>query len=189
MGNRGCLHEERRIVRHHIASNPRWILCLLEFNGRKRELMAPGRYTELFFVDEATGLAAGHRPCFECQRSRYRSFVDAWMRGNRDLTQGALPRAAEMDAVLHRERVVGRDEKRIHVADFADLPTGAMIVDDRDHAFLVRRDVLLPWAYSGYGAPVTKPTHGAARLLTPPSIVNALRAGFDAGVHPSAVAR
>jgi hypothetical protein len=190
MGNRGCLHDdEGRIVRHHVASNKRWILCLLQFNGRHRELMAPGRYTELFFLDEATGLAAGHRPCFECQRSRYRAFVDAWTRGNPGLTLSPRPSADEIDAILHRERIDGRDGKRVHPADFAELPAGAMILSDDDHSFLVRRDVLLPWGYSGYGAPLQKPARGAVRLLTPPSIVNALRAGFEAGVHPSAVAQ
>ena len=188
MGNRGCLHDdERRIVRHQKPSYRTWILCLLEFKGRKRTVMTPKLYTELFFLDEATGFAAGHRPCGECQRGRYRAFVDAWARGNPGLVSSAVPRAAEMDAVLHRERLDERSEKRVHEADFADLPDGAMVaLDPENRAFLVRGDNLYPWSFEGYGSRVPKPARGAARLLTPPSIVNALAAGYAAAVHPSA---
>jgi len=189
MGNRGRLHDERRsIVRNHQLE--RWILCLLDFKGRRRTVMSPRTYTELFFLDEVTGLAAGHRPCFECQRARYRAFVDAWARGNPSITAGAVPSAPELDAVLHRERMGQRREKRVHETDFADLADGAMVLLGRnDQAFLVRGGALYPWSFAGYGAPLPRPDGGSTRLLTPPSIVNALAAGYVASMHPSALGK
>src|SRR5688572_30036447 len=148
--------------------------------------MTPKLYTELFFLDEATGLAAGHRPCGECQRARYRAFVEAWTRGNPGLVDGAAPRAAEIDAVLQSERLDERRQKRIHEDDFAGLPDGALVaLAPEDRAFLVRGDKLYPWSFEGYGSPLPKPARGLAGVLTPPSILNALAAGFAAGVHPS----
>jgi hypothetical protein len=187
MGNRGCLHDEhRRILRHHRGE--RWILCLLEFKGRQHTVMTPRHYTELFFLDEATGLAAGHRPCAECQRGRYRDFRDAWTRGNPELTSGGVaPNAAGLDGVLHRERLDSNGAKRVHPADFADLPDGAIVEGDReDEAFLVFRDALYAWSIAGYGPPRPRPRRGRARVLTPPSILGALATGYLPSVHASA---
>ncbi len=104
MGNRGVLHNaEGRIVRPWALR--RWILCVLDFKGRRRRIMAPGRYTELFFLDEATGLAAGHRPCAECQRPRYVVYRNAWAMGNPGQWEGELPRASEIDDRLHADRL------------------------------------------------------------------------------------
>lgn len=101
MGNRGALHDDRgRIRRDHVGM--RWIICLLEFKGRRRQIMIPAQYTELFFLDEATALAAGHRPCAECQRPRYNEFRAAWAEGN---GVAKLPSAVELDDVLHPERI------------------------------------------------------------------------------------
>jgi hypothetical protein len=186
MGNRGCLHDERRrIVRDHRGEG--WILCLLEFKGRQRTVMTPRSYTELFFLDEATGLAAGHRPCAECQRHRYRDFLDAWRRGNPTMLAGVAPNAAGLDAVLHRERLDSKGCKRVHPAHLADLPSGAMIEGDReDQAFLVLGGALYPWSIAGYGPPVPRPERGEARVLTPPSILGALAAGYVPSLHASA---
>jgi hypothetical protein len=149
--------------------------------------MTPKLYTELFFLDEATGFAAGHRPCGECQRARYRAFVDAWTRGNPGLVRGAAPRAAELDSVLQSERLDERRQKRVHEADFGGLPDGALVaLVAEDRAFLVRGDRLYPWSFEGYGSSVPRPARGLARLLTPPSIVNALAAGYTVALHPSA---
>ena len=165
----------------------RWLLCVLRFKNRKRTVMAPGQYTELFFLDEATGLAAGHRPCFECQRRRYREFVDAWARANPDRAGGASPSAAQLDAVLHEERIDVLGNKRVHRADFADVPIGAMILaDDGEQAMLVGEDAFYPWSVTGYGPPVRRPARGPALMLTPPSVAGALRAGYVASVHPTA---
>ncbi len=137
MGNRGILHnEQRQVQRYHQHQN--WIICRPSFAGRKRIPMTPGRYTELFFLDEATALAAGHRPCAECTRPRYREFVRCWRLGN----PGELRR---IDTVLHEQRFVPRqsdwrDKKRLHPDwPLADLPIGAMILRPNDPAlYLVR---------------------------------------------------
>jgi hypothetical protein len=186
MGNRGCLHDQhQRVVRRF--KGKLWILCLLQFKGRKRAVMSPDRYTELFFLDEATGLAAGHRPCGECQRTRYVEFRDAWTRANPSYAGAGPVSASQMDAVLHQERLDSHREKRIHEADHADLPSGAMVVSNQsDRALLVLGGDLYPWSMSGYGAPAPRPARGLARVLTPPSIVAALAAGYAAEIHPSA---
>ena len=101
MGNRGCLHDAQQRIRRTFAVK-RWIICVLEFKGRHRQVMAPGQYTELFFLDEATALAAGHRPCAECQRARYDLFRAHWAGRGR-----TLPGADDMDDVLCRLRADG----------------------------------------------------------------------------------
>jgi hypothetical protein len=168
----------------------RWLLCVLQFKDRKRTVMAPGQYTELFFLDEATGLAAGHRPCFECQRLRYREFVDAWTRADAGLAGHPSPSAARLDAVLHEERIDYAGRKRVHEVDLADLPVGAMILaDDGVQPMLVGEDALYPWSVTGYGPPVRRPARGQARMLTPPSVAGALRSGYVVSVHPTARSR
>src|SRR5262249_29835791 len=104
MGNRGVLHDGQGQIKRRWGLQ-RWIVCLLEFKGRHRSVMLPNRYTELFFLDEATGLAAGHRPCFECQRRRYNEFRAAWAMGNlHDQANGPLS-AGEIDERLHADRL------------------------------------------------------------------------------------
>ncbi len=117
MGNRGILHDERRRLGRRRWAHKAWICCLTEFRARKRRVMAPGRYTELFFLDEAVALAAGHRPCFECRREAARAYAACW---------GGNPRAGEMDRVLHAERLDGK-RQRIHSCEAADLPDGAFV--------------------------------------------------------------
>ena len=147
MGNRGVLHSpERQIVRPWQLV--RWISCVTEFRGRWRPVMAPNRWTELFFLDEATALAAGHRPCAHCRHADYQRFRTAWSAG-----RGTEPPSADaIDRVLHDERLVGRREKRTYVERRGVLPDGAMVRLD-GVAWLVRGDALLPWSFSGYGAP------------------------------------
>ena len=125
MGNRGRLHDATlQIVRRQVSSYRAWVTCLLAFKGRRRTVMAPGRYTELFFLDEATALAAGHRPCGECRRADYRRFKASWLAGNpeRDLP-GAVPIAA-IDCELHRDRLTSEGLQRTFQADLASLPDG-----------------------------------------------------------------
>jgi hypothetical protein len=110
MGNRGCLHDDQQQIRRPFAGK-RWIICVLEFRGRYRRVMTPRRYTELFFLDEATALAAGHRPCAECQHARYLVFREIWAEANPDLV-GASFSADAMDGVLHAERLDSRRRKR-----------------------------------------------------------------------------
>ncbi|MAZ19151.1 MAG: hypothetical protein CL535_22860 [Ahrensia sp.] len=181
MGNRGILHiSGRRLHPTRRWTHKTWICCLCEFKGRHRPVMTPGRYTELFFLDEAAALAAGHRPCFECRRADAKRFAAAWAQGN----GGPLPSARDMDAVLHAERLDGKD-KRLHrlTASPGALPDGAMVAAD-DRAWLVLDGRFLPWSFEGYGAAAGEPA--GLSLLTPPSIIRALVAGYRPSLHPSA---
>ncbi len=153
-------------------ANRQWICCLLSFKGRRRQVWTRG-YTELFFSDEAAALAAGHRPCFECRRTDAVAFATAWGRAQ----CGPPPRAPEMDTVLHAERMDAQRRKRLHRLEADELPDGAMIaLDCGPH--LVLGSALLRWSFAGYGAPVQRPAGGMLDVLTPPSIVAALRAGY-----------
>ena len=126
MGNRGILHDAEGQIRRPWQVK-RWLLCKLEFRGRHRMVMAPNRYTELFFLDEATGLAAGHRPCAECRRGRFLAFRDAWAAGNRRLLDSEPIRAAAIDDRLHAERTLPDRSKRIFTADIDELPDGVFV--------------------------------------------------------------
>ena len=181
MGNRGGrFHTEARTLTARRWASRQWICCVLAFKGRHRDVW--GRfYTELFFLDEPTALAAGHRPCFECRRRDAEVFADHWRQahGLRD-----RPRAAEMDRVLHRERLQGRAKRRRRWA-IDDLPDGALLVLD-DVAFAVRGNALLRWTPTGYAAPVPRPRGLTIDVLTPPAIVSVLAAGYRPCWHASA---
>jgi hypothetical protein len=172
-GNRGCLHDARGEIRRAHATR-RWIACRLEFKGWHRgPLLQPGRFTELFFLDEATAFAAGHRPCALCRRADYDRF--------RALL--GEPGADALDDRLHAERLDGR-ARRLHAAH--DLPDGAFVLRD-GKPWLVRGEELLRWTPAGYAD--RAPRDNAAPLLTPPSLVAVLRAGWAGAVpllHPSA---
>ena len=178
MGNRGILHDSgRRLHPTRRWTHKTWICCLCDFRDRHRAVMTPGRYTELFFLDEATALAAGHRPCFECRRADAKRFVACWADGN----GGPQPSARDMDTVLHAERLDGK-YKRLHPSPDA-LPDGAMVAAE-DRAWLVLGGRFLPWSFEGFGAAAAEPS--GLKLLTPPSIVRALAAGYRPALHPSA---
>jgi len=167
-GNRGVLHaDDGSIVRRHALR--RWIYCRLEFKGRKRELLQPGRYTELFFLDEATALAAGHRPCAECMRGRFNEFRAAW--------SADPPAATELDAALHAERLTPDGAQATWRSPLGDLPDGAMVALDRT-PHLVRAGALRPWSFSGYGPPAPFDPALDAEVLTPRSTARAIAAGF-----------
>jgi hypothetical protein len=140
-----------------------------------------GRWTALFFLDEAVALAAGHRPCALCRRADFVRWMDGW-----EAASGRRPGVDAVDAVLHAERVEGRI-KRTHRQPWVDLPDGTFAADD-DDLVLVVADRLLPWPRSGsdYGAPRSRPASGTATVLTPPSIVEVLRLGYAPVLHPSA---
>jgi len=178
-GNRGVLHDDcGGLVRGWQVR--RWIACLLEFKGRRRPLMRPGRFTELFFLDEATALAAGHRPCAECRRQDFLRFRTAWMRLHPD----GSPRVDAIDRVLHAERVDSRGSKRLHEARLEDLPDGAMVAEG-GRAWLVLGRELLSWSPFGYGGRTARGP-ATVSVLTPPSITGILRAGYEPLIHPSA---
>jgi hypothetical protein len=179
-GNRGVLHDENgRLVRAWQVR--RWIACRLEFKGRRRELVRPGRFTELFFLDEATALAAGHRPCAECRREDFVRFRHAWT----DTHPGSSPRVDDIDRVLHAERIDAGGRKRLHEARLSDLPDGSM-VGEEDRAWIVLEADLLPWSPFGYGDKWAMPGSTTVRTLTPPSLIDVIRAGYEPGVHPTA---
>lgn len=201
MGNRGGrIHtDEQKLTRRRWASK-QWIGCVLEFNGRQRDVW--GRYyTELFFLDEVTALSAGHRPCFECRRKDARAFAAAWVKARaktraktRTKTRAkarakafkltAQPRASEMDEILQGERLDGRAKRR-HRARLDALPDGAMIAIDGE-AYAVRGNSILRWTPKGYAARERRMRDTTVDLLTPPSIVAVLKAGYRPGWHASA---
>jgi hypothetical protein len=186
LGNRGLLHDaEQRIRRGWRLS--RWIYCALEFKGRHRQVMSPGRYTELFFLDEATSLAAGHRPCAECKRARYNEFREAWAVGTARESGAELPSAAGIDEVLHLERLADTRLKRTYTARLGELPDGVFVVlqNARDHAFLIQGDSLLEWQPGGYRNRLVRRRNQHVSVLTPRSTVEAIRAGFVPQVHGS----
>jgi hypothetical protein len=184
MGNRGCLHTPDRRLGTARWRSKLWICCSLTFKGVRRDVMPPGRWTALFFLDEATALAAGHRPCAYCRRSDYIAYAEAW-RAAHGLSQ--RPGASEMDARLHAERVEPRTRRqRTRPATVRDLPDGVMV----RHAGVVgllRAGTLRPWSFAGYGPSVPATPGTEVEVLTPPSSVAALRAGFAPLLHPSAV--
>jgi hypothetical protein len=172
MGNRGVLHDERRrIVR--FSQGRRWIACLTAFKGRRREVMAPNRYTELFFLDEATALAAGHRPCHECRRADSLRFRQAWTRA---AGLGPATSLEAIDRVLQEDRLEARGRMRRWAAPVADLPDGAMVAVGGG-AHLVRGGALHPWSPAGYG-PARPAPAGPVEVLTPRTIVAAIAGGY-----------
>jgi hypothetical protein len=178
MGNRGILHDDhRRIVR--ASQTRRWIACVLSFRGIRRTVMTPHTYTELFFLDEATALSAGHRPCAECRRDDYRRFRSLW-----EKCHGRVDTVDSIDAVLHTERGGGR-KKQTYYAKLFDLPDGTYIVVDGD-ALLVWGGELLVWSDAGYRERRTRVALDRVEVLTPRSIVAVLSAGYRPGVYPTA---
>jgi hypothetical protein len=187
MGNRGILHDEfERIKRPWMVK--RWLVCVLEFRGRKRTVMKPNSYTELFFLDEATALAAGHRPCAECRHKRFIDFCTAWKIAFPTAGGSSRPTADEMDNQLHVERIAKDRSKPLFVAKLEELPNGVFVQRDEwgDRANLVWGDKLFPWTFGGYAKPMARPTKGAVLVVTPRSTVEVIRAGYVPAVHLTA---
>lgn len=183
-GNRGGrFHRQDRTLGPRPWASRQWICCVLDFKGRRRAPLMGEGYTELFFLDEVTALASGHRPCFECRRADANRFAAAWARA-RGLT--APPKAPAMDAALHGERLDGR-AKRTWLASAADLPDGTMIAIE-GRALALRGVQALPWSFDGYRPAVPRPA-GAVAVLTPPTIVDVLREGFAPAWHGSVQAQ
>lgn len=182
-GNRGCLHDDAGRIRRFSAVK-RWIACRLEFRGwLRRPLLQPGRFTELFFLDEATSLAAGHRPCALCRHGDYTRFVELW-RALHPADRGA----DAIDVRLQAERIDGgRHRRRLHHAALEALPDGAFVLHD-DEPWLVLGAELLRWTPAGYTERLTRPS-GRVLVVTPPSLVEIMRADRHPQVpflHPSA---
>jgi hypothetical protein len=176
LGNRGGrFHRDDRILRKRRWASRQWICCVLQFKGRHRSVWGAG-YTELFFLDEVTALAAGHRPCFECRRAD----AEKWAQAN----NGDVPRAPDMDLVLQSERLDGR-AKRTHAMPIDDLPDGAFVALENT-AFAVRGSHLLRWGENGYVEKSRRLRRIEVDVLTPPSIIGVLAASYSPRWHPSA---
>lgn len=187
MGNRGILHDEQnRIVRRW--ANKSWVCCSLNETFQKRDPFSSGTYSELFFLDEATAYAAGHRPCRTCRRAEHDAFNKAWTSANEaevsSAGRGWLP-ISQIDSHLHSERIGPDRRKRIHEARLGDLPVGAMFALD-DAAFLVGPSGFRRWTFNGYAAAPEVGADTLVGLLTPPSIVAAVRHGLKVDIHKSA---
>ena len=177
-GNRGGrIHNDERRLTARRWTSKQWICCRLDFNNRHRKVWGDG-YTELFFLDEVTALAAGHRPCFECRRKDAERFAA--------LFSGKAKRASApaMDKILHAERLAGK-AKRTHRRAIDTLPDGAMIVRAGE-AFAVRGNSLLHWTPAGYDRRLARPRGIAADVLTPPAILTVLARGYAPLWHASA---
>lgn len=179
-GNRGCLHDDQGRLGRARWRSPAWITCRLDWKGWRRRIMAPGRWTELFFLDEATSFAAGHRPCAYCRRQDFRRFAQAVAPG----FGGEAPRAPVLDQRLHAERLDGK-AKRLHPRRLGDVPDGAMVALEGD-AWLIWRGALRRWTPGGYGAARDEAPAATVQVLTPPATLLAFAAGYAPQVHPSA---
>jgi len=183
MGNRGCLHGPDRRLGVARWRSKLWICCVLDWKNVRRDPMPPGRWTALFFLDEATALAAGHRPCAYCRRRDYLSFAEAWRRAH---GLAERPRAGEMDARLHTERVDPRTRRQLtRSALIGELPDGVMVRHGAGAGLLAGGRVL-EWSFAGYGASVKAGPATVVELLTPPATVAAIAAGYRPMLHPSA---
>lgn len=179
-GNRGIIHDPatKTLLRKR-WSNPAWLICVCEFRGRRRKVMGGRSWTELFFLDEATAFAAGHRPCFYCRRDDANRFRACWEQGNH--TADVL--APEMDAVLHRERFASGKKLHALPMPLEKLPDGTM-VQAGEASYLIANGKPLRWSFAGYRA--AEKVVADAMLITPPSTLRALAAGFQPVLHPSA---
>jgi hypothetical protein len=182
-GNRGGrFHRDDRTLGARRWASRQWICCVLEFKQRHHKVWGRG-YTALFFLDEVTALAAGHRPCFECRRSDAKAFAESWARAKNI----SVPYAPDMDVVLQGERLDGRAKRR-HEMPLDDLPDGTFVSlgNEPHRAFAVRGAHLLRWGENGYAEKTSRPRDLMVDVLTPPSIVAALSAGYRPQWHPSA---
>ena len=180
-GNRGRLHSGKTITRFH--SGDLWITCALRFRGRWSEQWQPHHYTFLYFHDEAVSFAAGHRPCAECRRDSYDAYRAAWASG----LGVEPPSATAMNRQLHAERLVpGSHQRRLHRMRWDDLPDGTFVLHDAA-PFLVHGPEIVPWGPDGYGQRRPRPSAGHIEVITPPSTVAALRAGYPVQIDPSAL--
>ena len=188
-GNRGgCMHTPEQKLRGRPWVSRRWITCVLEFRGRHREVMSPNRYTELFFLDEATAFAAGHRPCMECRRSDAKRFNQAWSAAHLPIGQ-RLRTVDQIDEIAYRERIDRTTKRQITSrAQLSTLSDGVMVTLDRapGSPLLLWQRQLHAWSFSGYSEAEPVPKDQEVTLLTPPSFAASFAAGYTTIVHPSA---
>jgi hypothetical protein len=185
MGNRGILHDEQNNILRPWAHKG-WVFCMPSFKGIKRpKPFSQGNYSELFFLDEATAFAAGHRPCAYCQRKRFQEFKEAWLGANLAEEKRASMTMPTIDKVLHGERAIRGGGKQVYEATLSDLPFGTMF-DFNGKAFVVGKSVCYPWAFDGYGPPMSIDETSLVMVLTPQSVVRTFAGGFTPLLHLSA---
>jgi hypothetical protein len=183
MGNRGgCFHKADRTLGASRWKSRAWLICRLRFKGRRRTVMTPNLYTELFFLDEASAISAGHRPCFECRRQAALTFINHWSAAS---ASGDRPRAGDLDKVLHGDRISSGRQKRTIQLPFGDLPDGAMVARD-GQALLKAGDGLLLWSELGYCNVLRPGGNDVLEVLTPATSLSILAAGYRPAVHFSA---
>jgi hypothetical protein len=182
MGNRGCLHDDSGVIVRQSARDA-WVTCLLLFKDRRRQIMQPGHYTELFFLDEATALAAGHRPCSECRRDRYVAYLEVWARA---FGLAGRPTAKDIDQQLKRDRMGQWDASVSHLED---VPSGVIVKAEKTgDYYLVRDGRLHRWTFDGYG-PSQLPASVTSNftMVTPACHLRVLTCGYEPELHPSVV--
>jgi hypothetical protein len=175
MGNRGVIHSDKQITR--VFKHKAWITCMLEFKGRKRTVMMPDRWTELFFLDEATAFAAGHRPCFECRRADAQRFKSYWIKGNPVHNFSMTTSINQIDEIIHKERINNEKKKVIHQRTASNVPEGTFILMD-DAPYVFSKGRLHRWTAFGYEENIAMPEASTLSVLTPDSIVNAFGSGY-----------
>lgn len=185
LGNRGLLHDQaRKIVRPW--KTKAWVTCVLDYGGYQRPVFEPGKYSQLFFLDEATAFAAGHRPCGTCRNERYRTFKASWLNANPGAVASDRATITEIDKVLHAERAVSGGAKVTFEARIDTLPFGVFI-EWKGSAYLLNETALLPWSFNGYAPAVPRPAaHTQVTVLTPASIVRLFQQGFRPQIDASA---
>jgi hypothetical protein len=186
MGNRGILHNDhQQIIRSY--KTKAWIFCQLKFQNNQRTIMSPNSYTELFFLDEATALSAGHRPCAQCMRDRYNEFCTLWAQANSHSLDNSHLTAKHLDNVLHSDRLAPDKTKHAYLEEIDALPAGCFILlESHKQPYLVLDNTLLAWTPAGYTKSLNKPFGQKVKVLTPSSVVKTLKQGFHAKIHDSA---
>ena len=183
MGNRGVLHDQTQTLGKARWRHKAWIICSLSFKGRHSEVMPTNGYTRLFFLDEAVALAAGHRPCYECRRNDYTTYMNHWASAHKSETSCA----SDVDNTLHSQRVHPSTRQQITATmPIDDLPDGIFIqLPNEPTPYLIFRDGLFAFRNSGYAPPVKRPKSTLVSVLTPLSTIKVLRSGFKPALHSS----
>lgn len=176
LGNRGQLHGSTKTILRPFKHKA-WIICVLQFKDRHRQIMAPNLWTELFFLDEATAFAAGHRPCFECRRDAANQFKAAWLKGNPGYGFTMKTSIGKIDEIIHQERIGADHDKVTFTAAAGDLPSGTFILID-NKPYLLTNNCIHHWTPFGYDKSLPLP-QGEVTVLTPYSIVQAFRSGYQ----------
>jgi len=175
-GTRGVLHNDKQEILRPFKLKA-WLTCKLEFKGRKRKVMSPGRYTELFFHDEATAFAAGHRPCCECRREDFNKFKSLWLKGNPAYGFDDKISIQKIDSIIHAERI-NRDKTKVTFKEnIHNIPDGSFVLFN-DEPYIILNKQLFLWSPFGYANSIALPHAEKLTVLTPKSIVNTFRSGY-----------